>query len=170
MGLTKRLALRPWNTQRISGFIHLPGTSISWKPCQPSIAPWSDSMALPNPRLPYHPMLLLKPTCTPVSPVPCSPIPGPTDNGEREGSWGQHISPFPFPVSRSTGRPPQRCKANAIKKGKTTRYVVCPFPSSFPSLQLGMSRLVGTQMERYGSASQLQQPQQTRECSQSGGP
>ena len=63
--------------------------------------------------------------------------------------------PIPFTTpSRFTGRPLQRCKANVIKKGKTTRYVIRPVPNSFPlSLQWGLSQLVGTQMEKQISQS-----------------
>lgn len=69
MGLTKRLAPGTQDPWRVSSFIHPPGTSISQKPHQPAIAPWSDSTALLNPGLPYHALLLLKLTRTSF---PCS--------------------------------------------------------------------------------------------------
>lgn len=66
---------------------------------------------------------------TPVSPVLWSPTVG------FSGYWilRSVLQSVPFLLTRSTGRPPQRCKASVGRKGKTTRYVICLFPALLSS-------------------------------------
>lgn len=92
------------------------------------------------PRSLLHPVLLLTLTS------PWGPITLSQRQWGKSKALGSMHQPIPFTTpSRFAGRPPQRCKANVIKKGKTTRYVIRPVPNSFPlSLQWGLSQLVGT--------------------------